>query len=378
MNPQSRPRHVLVATTPEDIHATMVQIALRELGHKATLWMPGDLPETAVAGWSISDAATDVLSAGQGEDALALETADVFWFRRTMEVHIGREMHPADHAMAVNETRSFVRGLYALASDRCVAVNGYTQAMAAEIKPHQLRIARRIGMRIPETLVSNDPALIRDFIRRMGPGGTIYKPFNTAIWQSDGRMAFSYTSVVGENDLPSDNTLRLTPGIFQRRLDKAFEVRVTCMGRRLIAVRLDSQAVAGAALDWRSAQNSSLRPTAIALPPVVAEQCRRLLDALDLRFGCIDFVVTPEGEYVFLEINQMGQFLWIEEANPAIPMLDAFVAFILDPDAAPDTGTAQSTFGLSFHEFAEPARAELERLQGRHRLSRQTGFVYSE
>jgi hypothetical protein len=74
----------------------------------------------------------------------------------------------------------------------------------------------------------------------------------------------------------------------------------------------------------------------------------------------------------------MGQFLWIEEANPAIPMLDAFVAFILDPDAAPDTGTAQSTFGLSFHEFAEPARAELERLQGRHRLSQQTGFVYSE
>ena len=49
-------------------------------------------------------------------------------------------------------------------------------------------------------------------------------------------------------------------------------------------------------------------------------------------FGCIDFIVTPEGEYVFLEVNQMGQFLWVELANPEFPLLQAFAEFLVSQD----------------------------------------------
>ena len=47
-------------------------------------------------------------------------------------------------------------------------------------------------------------------------------------------------------------------------------------------------------------------------------------------FGCFDFIVTPDGEYFFLEINEQGQFLWVEDANPSIKMLDTFTEFLIE------------------------------------------------
>ena len=49
------------------------------------------------------------------------------------------------------------------------------------------------------------------------------------------------------------------------------------------------------------------------LPDDVAARLRRLMDALDLRFGGIDMRVTPEGEHVFLEVNPAGEYLFVTE-----------------------------------------------------------------
>ena len=53
------------------------------------------------------------------------------------------------------------------------------------------------------------------------------------------------------------------------------------------------------------------------------------MDRLGLVFGCLDLVVTPEGEHVFLEVNEMGQFLWLEEYNPALLTLDLFCELLV-------------------------------------------------
>src|SRR6185295_14798986 len=49
-------------------------------------------------------------------------------------------------------------------------------------------------------------------------------------------------------------------------------------------------------------------------------------------FGCFDFIVTPQDEYIFLEVNEMGQFLWVEEINPAIMLLEPFAEFLVSCD----------------------------------------------
>jgi hypothetical protein len=38
---------------------------------------------------------------------------------------------------------------------------------------------------------------------------------------------------------------------------------------------------------------------------------------LDLVYGALDFVVRPDGQWVFLEINAGGQYGWIEDETGA-------------------------------------------------------------
>ena len=66
----------------------------------------------------------------------------------------------------------------------------------------------------------------------------------------------------------------------------------------------------------------------LKLPAIVEDRCLALLAKLGLQFGCIDMIVSPAGDWIFLEINQMGQFLWIEEANQDIHLLENFVQLL--------------------------------------------------
>lgn len=50
---------------------------------------------------------------------------------------------------------------------------------------------------------------------------------------------------------------------------------------------------------------------------------------LGIVFGCFDFIITPDDEYIFLEVNEMGQFLWIEEILPELKLLDKFCEFLV-------------------------------------------------
>ena len=53
------------------------------------------------------------------------------------------------------------------------------------------------------------------------------------------------------------------------------------------------------------------------------------MQRMGLAFGAFDVIVTPEDEYVFLEVNEQGQFLWLEEFNPDFKMLDIFIQYML-------------------------------------------------
>jgi hypothetical protein len=86
-------------------------------------------------------------------------------------------------------------------------------------------------------------------------------------------------------------------------------------------VRIDSQDDDELRVDWRATGG---RPPVAPdrLPPAIERACRALMARLGLVFGCFDLIVTPSGEHVFLEVNEMGQWLWIEEALPELRLLD--------------------------------------------------------
>lgn len=86
---------------------------------------------------------------------------------------------------------------------------------------------------------------------------------------------------------------------------------------RVFATRIDSQELAPdkGGIDWRQGYGHGMELSTFELPADIASKCTALVEALGLDFGCIDLVVRPDGEYVFLECNPNGQWLWVEIAT---------------------------------------------------------------
>jgi hypothetical protein len=323
---------ILIPTIQDDIHAAAVACILEQAGHRPIRWFCSDFPSAATATFAIGSTGAVTAELGGADAALVFDDVDVFWNRRVADPIIKDLLVPADREFAIREAKRFVRGLLLSVSARAFSINRYHQAHAAENKLVQLRAAVDLGLTVPATLISNDPQRIRAFLNRHEAGGAICKSFRPVTWESDDLVAILYTSRVSPAELPCDQILQLSPAIFQAYVPKAFEVRVTCMGAELFAARLDSQRTATGLVDWRIAGEQELAIEPIKLPVEVARRCRALLKRLGLVFGCFDFIVTPAGDYVFLEINQMGQFLWVEDEDSRFPLLQAFCDFVVSRD----------------------------------------------
>ena len=72
---------------------------------------------------------------------------------------------------------------------------------------------------------------------------------------------------------------------------------------------------------------------------------------LNIKLACFDFVVDPDGNYWFLELNQQGQFLWIEEALPSMRMLELFVDFVEEEYGSGRTRLKEG-FGTGFDSLS--------------------------
>lgn len=67
------------------------------------------------------------------------------------------------------------------------------------------------------------------------------------------------------------------------------------------------------------------------LPDDLAARLRAYLDRLGLVYGAIDMRLTPDGRYVFLEVNPAGQWRFMEQRT-GVPMTETFARLLIDHD----------------------------------------------
>lgn len=322
------PPTILILTEFDDVHAYAVAEALGRKGAEACVWHTTDFPTRSGESILISGNREEIRVQGPGVSLRgpSLEAVQTVWRRRPACALPGGVLHPADRKFAEIECNAFRRALLEALSPQAWWVNSPMAALRADSKPAQHRAALLAGFSVPDTLYSNDPDAIRTFIRQ-NDGTVVYKPFRGTSWSNGMSSWATYTSRVSEAQLVDEDLLRLTPGIFQAEIKKEYELRVTLMGARGFTAQIHSQGTRKGRLDWRRAYDE-LVFSPFALPPEVAARCRAVMASLGIVFGCFDLVVTPEGDYVFLEVNEMGQFLFIEHYS-GLPLLDAFAEFLI-------------------------------------------------
>lgn len=329
--------NILVLSNMGDAHLHAVRWALETLGHGVAVLDWADYPRDTCCTIRIKDdSGARFHGPGLGDKI------DVIWNRRLMTPNVRPGTHLADVQVVIRESVAFRRNaVVALGDSGTRWVNAPEAARAAEDKVRQLQVAAACGFSIPETIVSNDPDAIRELFDRSG-GDIIYKPFAPGGWQDGKQISLLATAALSEAHMANAESMRKCPGIYQKNIAKAYELRVIVMGTRVLAVKLLSQ-LAAKTLDWRyDIPFEKLPIREASLPEKVRTDCLRFMKSMGLDFGCIDLIYSQDGDYVFLEVNEAGQFLWIEHLDPSIRMLDIFCSYLTGSTASnPDISIAQ-------------------------------------
>ncbi|MFF1817684.1 ATP-grasp ribosomal peptide maturase [Kribbella sp. NPDC058245] len=241
------------------------------------------------------------------------------YFRRPNDFDFSR-LDPQAARFAAAQARFGLGGLLADLPG-CLYVNHPNAIADAEYKPVQLSAAAAAGLRVPPTIITNDPAEALAFAR--GVGRIIYKPLYIGMHDLDGEPASIWVKEVSPTEL--DESIAGTMHLFQARCDKVADLRVTVMGDQVFCVKILTENPD--LLDWRY-DYDQLSYSVVEPPAGLIDGMRAYMKRFDLVFGCFDFAVPREGAPVFLECNPNGQWGWLEDET-GLPMTSA-LADLLD------------------------------------------------
>jgi ATP-grasp ribosomal peptide maturase len=242
-----------------------------------------------------------------------LEDVHAVWFRSPTAFQFSERWSGVERQHSHNEAKFGLGGV--LTSLPALWVNHPNRVADAVYKPVQLAVAADVGLRVPDTLATNDPDAVRRFAAGAEDGTVLTKTFGAAAITEQGRRKVAFTRRVHQADLADLAGLEWTAHQFQRWVPKACDLRLIVVGEAHYAVAIHSDSAAGH-LDFRN-DYDSLRYELVDVPDDTRVQVTRYMERFGLRYGALDFVVDHDGRWWFLECNPGGQYGWLENATGA-------------------------------------------------------------
>lgn len=239
------------------------------------------------------------------------------WYRRSIDPLPDVSISPAQQRFVAGELRHLWTGL--VLDPTIKWVNPIEKVYVGEHKVFQLRLACQLGLLVPETLISSKADVLSEFVTQVD--GAICKPIFHGLF-IDGQDRYSiYTHRVSNIHLSDQSSIDLCPVFVQEEIKRSADIRVTFIGEQCFAVRITSDDPR--LIDWRI-PGKKLHNTIIDLNQDVKKKCLFMMQIMGLKYAAFDFIETPSGELVFLEVNPTGEWAWLED-QLGIPMRDAFI-----------------------------------------------------
>jgi glutathione synthase/RimK-type ligase-like ATP-grasp enzyme len=294
----------LIVTNKRDLTSDFVVLELQRRGLK---YFRLNTEDVAGARFSTNPSNSDNWRFTFPNDAF--DTADVkaAYYRRPGRPEPMAGLQDAAQIYSVGEWQASLQSLYWALDGRWL--NAPHLIALAENKVRQLMAAQTLGLKVPDSWLTNDPETFRSVLRR---GGTVGKTLRNALVQDESKGKVIFTTRLKDGRELDPLSIQASPMLLQPEIAKRFDIRVTVVGEQVFAASIDSQAQEETQVDWRRTSRLDLPHRRHELPPDLARQCVQLTGALGLRFGAVDFVLDQEGAYWFLEINPNGQWGWIE------------------------------------------------------------------
>jgi len=186
--------------------------------------------------------------------------------------------------------------------------NKPSRVLHASNKILQLTVAQSVGLETPKTLVSNDPAAIRNFAR-----GRVVVAKNLATpWmvRSSEETRAAYTRIVDPAWLLDDNALSFAPVIYQEYHERGRDIRVVVVGGKTFSAscvpgphqREDVRREVGTGKSYEPCE----------LEEKTLDKLNTLTRTLGLDYCAADFMEDNDENLFFLEANTCGAWWWID------------------------------------------------------------------
>ena len=308
-----------IVSLEQDLHALIIQKALNQYQNvQCCLIESNRICGSTILTWSPDEgyAPQNRVPAADLADGLDVGKLNVIWWRRAgfPQAIPDSVANEAQIEVINNDCRAALLG--SLLNDfHGTWINDPVDTQLAQNKLIQLNAARQAGFRIPRTLVSQNPAAIREFCEKLD-----YKVIVKSIVGSQKTPLL--TMKITPDHLLCDESIALCPAIYQEHIPGDLHVRAQCFGDEIYAVTLKSEA-----LDWRPDLNIPFE--VVELDTDVKRCLQAVLNRLGLKMGIVDLKFAPDGELVWFEINPQGQFLFVQGLS-GIDLTSAFAKFLYE------------------------------------------------
>jgi len=265
---------------------------------------------------------TERVTLSVDDQTLDLNQVSAVWYRRiAIGSKIPDTMDKQLRQASLKESRVTIEGM--IASIKGFHLDPLPNIRRAENKQLQLQIAREVGLDTPRTLTTNNPVAVKQFAQECQQGMITKMLSSFAIYDEQGREKVVFTNPISFEELDNLDGLRFCPMTFQEKIPKALELRTIIVGKRLLTAAVNSQVLDKARYDWRK-QGIALLDAweSYTLPQDVEEKLLKLMAEFRLNYGALDIILTPDGRHVFLEVNPVGEFFWLERC-PGLPISQA-------------------------------------------------------
>jgi ATP-grasp ribosomal peptide maturase len=254
-------------------------------------------------------------------ETLDLAAVRSVYVRRPRPFEVPAHLTGAERWHAATESRYGLGGC--LTSLPVPYLNHPSRAADAAYKPRQLRDLRSCGLVTPPTLVTNSASAVRQFAARHG--ALVCKSIAASMLHMGETAHVVYTRRLGEDDLDDLRGIDYAAHLFQPFVESAYAIRLTVVGNRFFAVRIDAGSDR-ARIDWRT-DYDTLTYQLIDLPADVEDAVTAYLRHAGLSYGAFDFLVTSDGHLVTLEVNPEGNYAWLEQET-TVRITEAIAAFL--------------------------------------------------
>ncbi len=356
---------IIIFSSPGDYHVEEVSSILEQNGASCVQFDLESFPKNLQLGIRVNN--TDSTSyLFDGKTTYDFNNISAVWYRDVLTPKLLKPVRHDTESYIQAESVTFLEGLHYLRPDLFWLATPI-QNQLASIKIRQTQLALQLGFKIPDTCIGNQTALADMLIQENNTLAlkTLYRnsvEFELSVYQKFLKFIYNiknrkllekyrnedpsfwqrlqyrnrqtiYTTQFKRSEASSYLTrIPVCPVILQEYIPKKLELRITVVGKKIFPCAIYSQDAPTdeGRIDWRGHEDH-IRHEPYVLPSEIEQKCFKLVKSLGLQFGAIDMIVTPNDEYIFLEINPNGQWLWIEKLT-GMPISNAVAELLITRD----------------------------------------------